>query len=221
MKEIAKGVYQLALMPRNAINCYLVDDILIDAGIRRSAKAILQAVKDVKVTKHVLTHAHADHQGSSSIICQKLAIPLYTSAAEKSNAESGYVTYDYPNKNHFIARFQQKFWAGKGYPVSGILKEGDSIGSFTVIETPGHAAGHLSFFREEDGVLIAGDALVNMNLITTQVGLGLPPAIFTTNSVQNIASVKKIAALKPRIICFGHGPVLKNNGHLERLAARL
>ncbi len=221
MKEIAKGVYQLALMPRNAINCYVIDDVLIDAGIRHSAPGILQSMRGLNITKHVLTHAHADHQGSSSIICDRLSIPLFTSAAEKGNAETGNVTYDYPDKDHFIARLQQKYWAGKGYTVTGVLKEGDSVGSFTVIETPGHSVGHLSFFREKDGVLIAGDALVNMNLLTTKVGLGLPPAIFTTDRMRNIASVKKIAALKPKIICFGHGPVLVNNGELERLVYRL
>ncbi|NQX39647.1 Glyoxylase, beta-lactamase superfamily II [Pedobacter steynii] len=221
MKEIAKGVFQLALMPRNAINCYVVDDVLIDAGIRGSAPKILEMIKNLKVTKHVLTHAHADHQGSSSLICEKLNIPLFTSVFEKENAESGQVTAEYPDKDHFIARFQQKYWAGKGYKVSGTLKEGDDAGSFRAIETPGHSAGHLSFFREHDGVLIAGDALVNMNLLSTMVGLRLPPALFTTNKEQNIDSVKKIAALKPRIICFGHGPVLVNNGSLNRLIARL
>lgn len=221
MKEIAKGVFQLALMPRNSINCYVVDDVLIDAGIRSSAPKILGMIKNLKLTKHVLTHAHADHQGSSSVICEKLNIPLFTSVFEKENAESGQVTEEYPDKDHFIARFQQKYWAGKGHKVSATIKEGDRVGSFIAIETPGHSAGHLSFFRENDGVLIAGDALVNMNLLSTMVGLRLPPALFTTNKEQNIGSVKKIAALKPRIICFGHGPVLVNNGSLNRLIARL
>ncbi|SMD00411.1 MBL fold metallo-hydrolase [Pedobacter nyackensis] len=221
MKEIAKGVFHLALMPRNAINCYVIDDILVDAGIRSSAGKILKSIAGRSIKKHVLTHAHADHQGSSSRICEKLKIPLLTSELEKTGAESGLVTDTYPDKNHFIARFQQRYWAGSAWPVSETIKEGDMVGSFTVVETPGHAAGHLSFFREEDGVLIAGDVMLNMNLLTTSVGLRLPPHLFTTNMEQNIHSVKKLAALKPKVICFGHGPVLFNNGAFEKFVEKL
>ena len=32
---------------------------------------------------------------------------------------------------------------------------------FTVIETPGHASTHISLYRESDGILIGGDALIS------------------------------------------------------------
>jgi len=221
MKEIAKNVFQIPLMPRNSINCYVIDDILIDSGIHGSSKKILKSIHNHAITAHALTHAHADHQGSSSKICNHLNIPLWTSEFEKVNAESGHVINEYPNKNHLIARFQQKFWAGKGHKVSRILKEGDNVGSFTVIETPGHSNGHISFFRERDKVLIVGDALVNMNLITTIVGLDQPPNLFTTDKEKNSASIKKIYALKPKILCFGHGPVLYDNGEIEKFMEKM
>jgi len=221
MKEIAPNVFQIPLLPRNSINCYLIDDVLIDAGIRSSSAKILNAIKNHKISKHALTHAHADHQGSSKLICETLNIPLWTSELEKENAESGNVTSEYPNTKHLIARFQQRYWAGEGHTVSHVLKEGDSVGSFTVIETPGHAKGHISFFREKDRVLIIGDTLVNMNLLTTTVGLNQPPSIFTTDKLINIESIKKIAALKPKILCFGHGPVLYDNGELEKFLGRM
>jgi glyoxylase-like metal-dependent hydrolase (beta-lactamase superfamily II) len=155
------------------------------------------------------------------VICERLGIPLWTSEIEKANAESGKVIYEYPDANHFIARFQQTFWAGKGHQVSKTLKEGDRVGSFTVIDTPGHSRGHVSFFREEDKVLIAGDALVNMNLLTTRVGLNLPPGLFTTDREQAKRSLYKIHDLNARIICFGHGPVLHNSGQVEALIKKL
>lgn len=221
MIEIAKNVFQIPLMPRNSINCYVIEDVLVDAGIRSSASRILKAIRHTKINTHVLTHAHADHQGSSREICEQLNIPLWTSEIEKANAESGKVIYEYPDASHFIARFQQRFWAGKGYPVSNTLKEGDRVGSFTVVDTPGHSRGHISFFREEDRVLIAGDALVNMNLLTTRVGLNLPPGIFTTDREQAKTSLYKIQALRPEIICFGHGPVLYAKGQIEELIEKL
>lgn len=222
VKEIAKNVFQLSLLPRNSINCYVIEDMLIDAGIKSSAKKILHAIEEINIRTHVLTHAHADHQGSSSMICKALQIPLWTSELEKDNAESGRVIYEYPNAKHPIARFQQKFWAGEGHTVSRTLKEGDTLGNFTVIETPGHSKGHISFFRESDRVLIAGDALVNMNLLTTVVGLNLPPTLFTTDKQLAAASARKIYELNPEVICFGHGPVLYNpKKELEKLLERI
>ncbi|KAF2507809.1 MBL fold metallo-hydrolase [Flavobacterium zhairuonense] len=216
MKNIAKDVYQIPLFPRNAINCYVIEDVLIDAGIRNSANTILKALNDKAITKHALTHAHADHQGSSKVICETLNIPLLCSEPEKEFAENGNVITEYPNPNHFISKFQKNFWAGKGHPVSQILKEGDQIGGFTVIETPGHSRGHISFFREKDGVLIVGDVMTNMNLLTTKVGLNEPPHLFTANKETNRKSIQKLAFLKPKILCFGHGPALINNGELEK-----
>ncbi|WP_343588685.1 MBL fold metallo-hydrolase [Flavobacterium sp.] len=216
MKNIAKDVYQIPLFPRNAINCYLIEDVLIDAGIRTSANTILKTLKNKTVTKHALTHAHADHQGSSKVICETLNIPLLCSEPEKEFAENGNVITEYPNPNHFISKFQKNFWAGKGHPVCQILKEGDQIGGFTVIETPGHSSGHISFFREKDGVLIVGDVMTNMNLLTTKVGLHEPPHLFTADKETNRKSILKLASLKPKILCFGHGPVLFNNGELEK-----
>ncbi|MET0944953.1 MAG: MBL fold metallo-hydrolase, partial [Flavobacterium sp.] len=124
MKNIAKDVYQIPLFPRSAINCYLVEDILIDAGIRSSGNIILKALKNKYVSKHILTHAHADHQGSSKIICETLNIPLFCSELEKPAAENGNVTFEYPNPNHCISKFQKKFWAGKGHLVFDPVKEG-------------------------------------------------------------------------------------------------
>ncbi|RED25269.1 glyoxylase-like metal-dependent hydrolase (beta-lactamase superfamily II) [Flavobacterium cutihirudinis] len=221
MKNIAKDVYQIPLFPRNAINCYVIEDVLIDAGIRSSSGIILKALKGKSITKHVLTHAHADHQGSTKIICETLNIPLLCSKPEKTAAENGNVIFEYPNPNHIISKFQKNFWAGKGHPVSETLKEGDKIGGFTVIETPGHSSGHLSFFRESDGLLIVGDVMTNMNLLTTKVGLHEPPHLFTSDKETNRKSILKLAALKPKTLCFGHGPVLKNNGEFEHFVRKL
>jgi glyoxylase-like metal-dependent hydrolase (beta-lactamase superfamily II) len=210
-KKIANDVFHIALMPRNSINAYIVDGFLIDSGIKSSFNKLSKAVSELSVHTHVLTHAHADHQGSSAKICKLYNLPLWCHKNEVMRAETGLVTNEYPSPNNLIAKFQQHFWAGDGYAVTKVLKENDNIGNFDVIETPGHSSGHISFFRAIDGVLILGDVATNMNLVSTIPGLKLPPSIFTTDLTENIKSLKKLAALNPKIICFGHGPVLKNN----------
>lgn len=69
MIPIAPGVTQIALAPRRAINAYLIGSVLVDAGIRASARGRLTALAGQPLTAHVLTHAHPDHQGASAAIC--------------------------------------------------------------------------------------------------------------------------------------------------------
>ena len=174
MKQVSKHVYQLPLMPRNSINCYVAEGFIIDAGIKSSASKIINNIAKKDVHTHVLTHAHADHQGSSKAICEQFNIPLWCSEKEKPQAETGNATKEYTSQQHLVTRFQRKYWAGAGHRVAKTIKENDCLGEFRVVETPGHSSGHLSFFREQDGVLIVGDVATNMDLITTIPGLHLP-----------------------------------------------
>lgn len=210
LRQIAPEVFQISLMPRNSINCYIIEGVLIDSGIRSSYTTIKTALQKIPVYQHVLTHAHADHQGCSDQICAEFGIPLLCHPDEVFRTETGMVTNDYPTPRHWIAKLQQKYWAGQGHKVDQTIVENDRIGNFRVIETPGHSEGHISLFREEDGVLIIGDAATNMNLLTTATGLRLPPNIFTSDQQRNIKSLQKLAELNPDILCFGHGPIMRN-----------
>lgn len=197
MKQIAEDVWQIPVMPRNSINCYVIENFLIDAGIRSSSHKILKSIYGKNISVHALTHAHADHQGCSKVVCEALNIPLWCSVLEKPQAETGNATKEYPFQNHLVTKFQRKFWAGEAQKVARTIKENDYLGQFCVIETPGHSSGHLSFFREKDGILIVGDVATNMNLLTTIEGLHLPPALFTKDKEENINSLNKLARLIP------------------------
>jgi len=221
MIEIADNVFQISVLPRKAVNAYLIGSIIVDAGVRSSATVLKKALGQRPLTAHILTHAHADHQGSSAFLCDNYRLPLWCGAPDVPAAQNGQVTGEYPNPRHPIARLQQHFLAGPGHPVARTLRDGEMVGDFRVIETPGHASGHLALWRERDGVLIAGDVLVNMDMFTTLPGLHEPPTLFTHNTAQNRQSIRKIAALKPRVIGFGHGPVLRDTDELLALAARL
>ena len=91
MKNITKGVYQVPLMPFNSINCYLIEDILIDAGIRTSGAKILKALSGFEVNAHAITHAHADHQGASKEVCEKLKTVTDSSKVYSEVARRGFM----------------------------------------------------------------------------------------------------------------------------------
>ncbi|WP_162176628.1 MBL fold metallo-hydrolase [Deinococcus frigens] len=120
-----------------------------------------------------------------------------------------------------MIRFQQRFLTGPGDLVNRPLLEGDDVAGFTVIETPGHTPGHASFFRERDRVLIQGDVLRNTNMTNLQPGLAEPLGLFTVNPALNRASARKVAALKPSLILFGHGSPEYDGGRFQEFVARL
>jgi glyoxylase-like metal-dependent hydrolase (beta-lactamase superfamily II) len=95
------------------------------------------------------------------------------------------------------------------------------VAGFTVLETPGDAAGHVAYWRESDRVLILGDVLNNVNVRTGVPGLREPPAVFTLDPPRNRESARRLAALRPRLTCFGHGAPLRDPGRLSEFIDRL
>ncbi|QRQ63844.1 MBL fold metallo-hydrolase [Sphingobacterium multivorum] len=76
LHQIAQEVFHVPLMPRNSINCYIVEGVLVDCGIRSSYNTVKGVLQKIPVHQHVLTHAHADHQGCSDQLCDEFGIPL-------------------------------------------------------------------------------------------------------------------------------------------------
>jgi hydroxyacylglutathione hydrolase len=220
MKQIAEDVYLLRGFPPNAINVYLVGDVLIDAATRQAEGRIMRQIRGRSVVAHALTHAHPDHQGSSHAICEKLDIPLWCGQGDVPAMEtpSGIKNSQAPG---WLNKLQERFWTGPPHPVARALKEGDEVAGFTVLETPGHSRGHVAFWRESDRVLILGDVLNSMNVMTGVPGLHEPPRIFTPDPARNRASARRLAALKPALTCFGHGALLRDPVKLADFVARL
>jgi glyoxylase-like metal-dependent hydrolase (beta-lactamase superfamily II) len=101
------------------------------------------------------------------------------------------------------------------------MREGDEVAGFNVLDVPGHSPGHVAYWRERDRVLIAGDVLNNMDLRTGIPGLHEPPVAFTNDPARNRESARKLAALGPALVCFGHGPPLRDPSKLSRFAGGL
>lgn len=203
VKEIAPGLHLLKGRPRNAFNVYLMGDVLVDAGTRYARRRILKAVAGRSLSALALTHGHADHQGSAHKVCSALDLPLMCGEFEKAAIEAGDIRSLVPPS--WSSTVSAKLWAGAGHPVARSLRDGSEVSGFRVIETPGHSPGHISFFRERDGVLIAGDVIFNLNPFTGRRGLQFPPDLFTVDPELNRASARKLAELGPSLICFGHG----------------
>jgi hydroxyacylglutathione hydrolase len=220
MKQLAEDILQLRGWPPNAINVYLVGDVLIDAATRQGERRIVREIAGRNINAHALTHAHPDHQGSSHALCERLGIPLWCGQGDVPAMEKPGGVADSQPASPFTF-VQRRFWTGPPHPVARALVEGDEVAGFTVLEVPGHSLGHVAYWRESDRVLILGDVLNNMNLLTGRPGLREPPAVFTVDPPRNRRSARRLAELRPKLACFGHGPPLRDPGLLAEVVARM
>jgi hydroxyacylglutathione hydrolase len=206
VKQLADDLWMLGGFPPNAINMYVMGDVLVDAGTRQSGRRIFRQLGGRKLAGHALTHAHPDHQGSSKQVCERLGIELWCGERDADAMESG----NLGQKDHPLNTLIMKAWGGPAHPVARRLREGDEVAGFRVLDVPGHSPGHVAYWRESDRVLIAGDVLNSMNLITAIPGLREPPVAFTNDPAQNRESARRLGALEPALVVFGHGPPVRD-----------
>ncbi len=211
MVAVADDVWQLALIPRNGINAYLIGDVLVDTGIKQSAGKIAGMLEGRTISAIALTHAHGDHAGAMKRLVEQFGVPVWCGAADRTATETGRLDLSPTIERLHLAEIAQAAAGFDGTPVARALAEGDSLtAGFTVLDTPGHSPGHVSFWREADRTLICGDVFFNMNVLTTTPGLHQPLALATPDPAENRNSERRLAALRPDTVGFGHGPVLRD-----------
>jgi glyoxylase-like metal-dependent hydrolase (beta-lactamase superfamily II) len=219
MQRLAEDLELLNGFPPFSINIHVMGGVLVDSGTRFALRKIVRQLRGRSLTAHALTHAHADHQGASHAICELLGLPLRCGAADALAMETaGEIMARMPP--HWLSAAVGPHWVGPPHPVSRQLREGDEVGGFRVLETPGHTAGHLSFWREQDRVLVLGDVLANIPIWTGLPKLREPQRIFSLDPALNRQSAWRLAELQPRLTCFGHGPPLRDPRRLLKFVSR-
>ena len=233
-EPLALGVTRV---PVGFVNVYAVrapDDtwVLVDTGLPGAA-GYLRRFSDSEMggapSAIVLTHGHFDHAGNAEALADAWGVPVYAHADELPflTGRSDYPPSD-PSMGGAIAHFARVFpTAGRdlGDRIRKLPADKSIPGlpDWTFVHTPGHTNGHVSLWRETDGVLIAGDAIATMDLdswgaqVTHARRLARSAAPFTTNWDAVLASQLLLADLEPRSIGAGHGRVMVG----ADLAARL
>ncbi len=211
MKQLTDDVWQLSGFPADNVNKYLVGDVLIDAGTPLDAKRIARDLEGRDVRAHALTHAHFDHYGASHAICERLNIPLWCGSADVAAVEAG----------KMVAKGGRMLPAAKAHPVSRALSEGDEVAGFTVLDTPGHSPGHVSYWRESDRVLLCGDVMWGYNPFRLGGPMREPFTSFSPDPKLNRASARRLAELEPALVCFGHGKALRDPAAFAAAVAKL
>jgi glyoxylase-like metal-dependent hydrolase (beta-lactamase superfamily II) len=223
--EVARGVWGLKDI---FVNIYMIQSpgskswVLVDTGLKTTGPQILKMAEQLfgnrKPDAIILTHGHFDHVGSVKMLAEHWDVPVYAHKLEMPylTGRSAYPPPDPSVGGGMMA------WMSPLYPKSPIdlgerVQTLPANGKLPMLEdwkyifTPGHAPGHISLFRTDDRLLIAGDAFVTTKqesalaaLVQPKVVSG-PPKYFTCDWEAAAQSVYKLAALAPRIVATGHG----------------
>lgn len=225
-EQIAPGLFGLTTKIVNVFFIQCAEDpstyFLVDAGMPRSGKTISEWADkwfDGKEPKAILlTHGHFDHVGAVNDLAEKWGVPVYAHTAELPylTGEEDYPKPDRSVEGGLVTELSPLFpnhGIDLGKHIKPLPEDGTipGLAGWRWIHTPGHTPGHVSFYRERDKVLVAGDAFVTVKqeslykvLIQKQEISG-PPKYFTTDWIHAKQSVEKLAALDPSVAATGHG----------------
>jgi glyoxylase-like metal-dependent hydrolase (beta-lactamase superfamily II) len=237
---VAPGVYGLRIV---MVNIYAVEYpggwVLIDAGLYLSAKRIKTWAQEKFGTRPpsciLLTHGHFDHIGALKELSEEWQVPIYAHPLEMPyiTGKSRYAPPEPAVGGGALASLSRLYPRGPidvgdhawSLPTDGIVPK---LTGWRWIHTPGHTPGHVSFFRDDDRVLIAGDAIVTtrqesfFSVITQRVELNGPPRYYTSDWEAAKLSVQRLSDLQP--VTLGQtltGKICKSARACRRAGTRL
>ncbi|RYY21482.1 MAG: MBL fold metallo-hydrolase [Cytophagaceae bacterium] len=230
MDQVAAGVHQLRI--KRFVNVYFVEAgtpdewVLVDTGLPGSEQEIMAAAEQLfgagaKPQAIILTHGHLDHLGSAKELATAWGVPVVVHPLELP-----YVTKKakYPPRDPTVGgslAFMSRFFPTDLPDLTAVVEPlnlddeaAPCLANWRWLHVPGHAPGQIALFREADHTLLAGDAFATADhesipkLLLQIPKISVAGAPFNYDWAQCRESVQKLAALEPRHIGCGHGPVL-------------
>ena len=191
-------VKQLPLGPIQT-NCYIAgceetkEGVIIDPSAEPE-RIMAEVEKSGLTIKYILlTHAHFDHMMANAGVVAATGAPLALHPLDlpllRNNGGAAFFGVQVPPSPEPDME----------------LAEGDTItfGTHTleVLFTPGHTAGHVSFYEAETNVIFDGDVLFANGIGRTD----LPGGDYAT--LMNTINEKLMVLPDETAVCSGHGPV--------------
>jgi glyoxylase-like metal-dependent hydrolase (beta-lactamase superfamily II) len=187
-----------------ATNCWIYvaggDVSVIDPG--GDAETIIAFLESERLepSRILLTHGHFDHVMALPDV--HAAFPNAVIAIHRADyASVGENAYKLQCADFKTAAgddgFIRENWRNMP-PITCLVEDGETAGPFTVIHTPGHTKGSVSYYDKGAGILFSGDTLFYGGIGRTDLAGG--------NMGQMTESLKKLFALDGETRVFpGHG----------------
>lgn len=223
--RLADGVWWYDL---GGVNAYLVDEAvagdgggdgvtLVDAGMPWHGSQLVAGIADAgyelaDVERVLVTHYDLDHVGGLSAL-DGLDATIYVGEAD-ADLVTGRRRPPWRNLKGLFQRVTAGFVTPPENPVERV-GDGDSVGSFTVYETPGHTPGHVAYVSETASVGLLGD------MVRESAGSLEPSPWFISYDTDAVErSVADLAERAPGfdVLGVGHGRPFQRGGR-ARLAA--
>ncbi len=217
-RSMEEGLIQLSLSSHWTrligfkVTAYLYGDLLIDTGFAHVRKLICSYLAAHPIRAICCTHNHEDHSGNCGALARQHHCPVYLFNHSQRWSEGV----------GRLARYRRIWW---GRPEDCEIEEMPATiqtqeTKLRVIPVPGHSQTQVAFFAEQSGLLFVGDLYITG---------GLTAVMRHENPFQSIASLRRVAALKPRRMFNGHGlvmdqpagPLREKADRLEQAAARV
>ncbi|MEI7032321.1 MBL fold metallo-hydrolase [Streptomyces pratensis] len=197
------------------------DLTLIDAGDVEAARAIEDALRALGlepslIRRIVLTHGHRDHYGAAreladrhgaEIVAHALDAPVIR--GERPVPEPDLLDWERPLYEHGLTVPK-----APPTPVDREVAHGEVLpfgGGARVVHAPGHTPGSIALHLPRHGVLFTGDCVAAVE----RVMLG----VFNVDRGLARDAFRRLAALAPRTVCFGHGDPLTEDAAAAMKAA--
>ncbi len=202
---------------RNGRKC-----LLIDTGDERIAR-VLPTLGIDRVEQIVFTHHHRDQACGANVFSDgktQIKVPA-AEAAFFADVES---YWNNPKHRwHIYNQHPHHLMLAESLRVDGTVSDGDTFtfgpAKITVIATPGHTDGHLSYLVDVDGIraCFSGDAIYDAGRIWELYSL--QKGVQTTDyhgflgaRDTLVQSLKKICGHEPALLVPSHGTIMRDPG---------
>jgi len=190
---------------------------LVDAGLPGSTPRVVELVRRLgrsvdEITTVVITHNHFDHIAGLPDLLKLTEVKVIAHAAGLVGADA-YAPYPEGIRRMlrvpFLNPLRRRFVLGES-DVDVQLTGGEVLnllGGLQVIHTPGHTPGSICLYSPQRRLVFVGDAMRRHRR-----SLELPAKPVSTDLVQAVDSLRKIAELDFDVMVFGHGRPVTEEG---------
>jgi len=213
VETISDGLWHIDCQTRDRPNAYLLADdslTLIDAGWPGDAETVRRDIEDAgftlsEIDRVLLTHYDIDHVGSLGRLTPELDAPIFV-----HYFDAPYVAGEQLppwTARIGIEAFHRLLYRRLDLPDLPIQRvdDGDAVGGFEIVHTPGHTPGHVAYVHEEHDAVFLGDLAVGWG-----DGLKLADRITSYDAAQAKTSARDLLDRLHDFehACPGHGPPL-------------